>query len=171
MNDLLTMLRSMAGALLGLFPIPDGEIRETILDLANPCRKALKEIVRKSDAADERQGLRKAFKAFDTSYLTDEQAADLIHRTLDNGDPDVVTVSHDHTVGALTKLRDDLRANGDTETEPVGYEDGVPYDQDTEDTFSNSGGDTLAMSDEETEAVRAYLADRRAVATTEGTKS
>lgn len=157
-------LRAIAGVLLEIFPIPDGDVRETLLDIANPCRPQLKEIVRKSDAEDERHGLRKAFKAFDTQHVPDDKAAHLIGRVLDPTDIDTVTATHDHTISALTKLRDDLNGNG-------GTSDDEPPDDEKRYAFSNSGGETLELSDDEISAVEAFLAERRKAVETEGTKT
>jgi hypothetical protein len=161
MSDTTDAVRKVAGILLDLFPIPDGEIRDTLLDIANPCRAQVKEIVKRSDPEDERPGLRKAFKAFDSLYMSDTAAADLIDRALNPADIDVVTVSHDQTVTALTSLRNDLRnENGDGE-ENVDRE----YDREFGAIDAPDGPD--AMSVDEAEAIRQFLADRREANDTE----
>lgn len=128
------VVRNLAGVILDLVPVPDGENRELLLDIANPQRAAIKEIVRKSDAADERADLRRATRALDRQALTDEQVHAMVCSVLDPTDVQVMTVSHDHTIGALEALRDDLDPDKTTEAEhedvkdPIQRDGNVPYD-------------------------------------------
>lgn len=105
----------LAGTILDLLPVPDGETRERLLDVANPYRPELLRIVRKSDPEDERKGIRRHFKGTNGQYIHPVHARDLIDRALDDQDRDTFTATHDHTIQALEALRDELDRAGEPE--------------------------------------------------------
>jgi len=158
------LVRNLAGVMLDLVPVPDGENRELLLDIANPHRARIKEIVRKSDAADERDDLRRATRAIDRFALTDEQVHTMVCSVLDPQEVQVMTVSHDHTVGALEALRDDLEDNGDDKDPEDNGDDKDPiqrdgYEYEATPPVDPSNGTILTT--DEAEAVRVFLADHR----------
>jgi hypothetical protein len=115
-------IRILAGAVLELLPVPDGELRETLLNVANPKRPDVLKIIKRSDAEDERAALRRHFKALNTGYVNDEATRRLIECTVDSSDPTTFTAQHDHTDGALRELLDQFD-DGDEDDGPDESED------------------------------------------------
>jgi len=129
-GDIHNGLRSLAGAVLDLLPVPDGPTRETLLDLANPSRAKVREIIRKA-VPDEKTGLRKLFKALDVMFLTDEQVSELALRGLDETDVHTITSEDEDTRERLLDLVHATHPEvGEPDEEPDEGES--PYDQDAE---------------------------------------
>lgn len=131
-------VRILAGAIIDLLPVPDGDLRETLLNVANPRRPEVKQIIKRSDAEDERAALRRHFKAVDTGYVSDDALRTLVACATDRNDSTTFTAVHDHTDEALRALRDDLDGDGEPDNTDVPDDtDGLEYKTDV-----NFGFDT-----------------------------